>query len=393
MGRKTKGWSLGKRDPRTGNYQVFFTHNGRQLHRSTRTSDARQAQLEAERIYTETISGRRTEVGTNKSLKLLFAEWLVDFEAEGAPVTTGYYTDLVARTFLPFFKTFDAVTTCGADDYRRHRLRQVGRSTVVRELTALRTFVSWAARKQYLAEPVDVKDPGRSVIGTRVLETELVEMSAREVEAILDNLPARTPFGNHPKALMTTIWESSLRIGTMQRLATPKHYRRGSSILQVVEVTDKGRYARKIPLTPRARALLDDACADAERRTGLIFGQYDVRRALRTAAKKAGFDGERRKHLSPHDFRHAAITHAQEVSQNIAGAAYMAGHKRTATTANYTHPRYTHGLAILEARFGDTTPRTTPRDETKGPRNAFSLGRHGRFRTADPYRVKVVLSH
>ena len=113
--------------------------------------------------------------------------------------------------------------------------------------------------------------------------------------------------------------------------------------------------------TPRARVLLDDACADADRKTGLIFGEYDVRHALRTAANQAGFDGVRRKHLSPHDFRHAAITHAQEVSENIAGAAYMVGHKRKATTANYTHRRSTHGLAILEARFARYyTPNYTP---------------------------------
>ena len=46
------------------------------------------------------------------------------------------------------------------------------------------------------------------------------------------------------------------------------------------------------------------------------------------------------------------VTHAQEVSQNIAGAAYMAGHKRTATTAAYTHPNYAAGVEILGARFG-----------------------------------------
>jgi hypothetical protein len=57
-------------------------------------------------------------------------------------------------------------------------------------------------------------------------------------------------------------------------------------------------------------------------------------------------------HGSAHEIRHAAVTHPQEVSQNIAGAAYVAGHKRTATTAAYTHPNYAAGLAVLGARFG-----------------------------------------
>ncbi|MBW2222848.1 MAG: site-specific integrase [Deltaproteobacteria bacterium] len=59
----------------------------------------------------------------------------------------------------------------------------------------------------------------------------------------------------------------------------------------------------------------------------------------------------RNDNLSAHDIRHAAVTHAQEVSQNIAGAAYMAGHKRTATTAAYTHPNYAAGLAMRDSVF------------------------------------------
>jgi len=348
MGRKAKGWSISP-DKRTGIYTVRFTYAGGQVHRSTRTKDARQAQVEAERIYAETVSGRRAPtVGTNKTLELLFAEWLVDFDAEAADETVGFYTDLASRTFLPFFRTVDAVTTCGADDYRRHRLRQVGRGTVVRELTALRSFVAWALRKRYLTEAVEVRDPGRNVVGTPVLETERVEVTANEVEALLRALPVRTRYGHPVRALFTTIWETSLRIGTMQRLSAPEHYRKGAKGLRIGERIDKARYARRIPLTPRARALLDDACPEK----GLIFGEYDYRRTLRAAAKKVGVDEERCKHLSAHDIRHAAVTHAQEVSQNIAGAAYMAGHRRTATTAAYTHPNYAAGLAILGARFG-----------------------------------------
>jgi len=276
------------------------------------------------------------------------AEWLVDFDAEAADETVRFYTDLASRTLLPFFRTIDAVTTCGVDDYRRHRLRQVSRGTVVRELTALRSFVAWALRKRYLTEAVEVRDPGRNVVGTPVLQTERVEVTANEVEALLRALPVRTRYGHPVRALFTTMWETSLRIGTLQRLSVPEHYRKGAKGLHIGERIDKARYARKIPLTRRARALLDDACPEK----GLIFGEYDYRRTLRAAAKKAGVDPQRCKHLSAHDIRHAAVTHAQEMSQNIAGAAYMAGHKRTATTAAYTHPNYASGLAVLGARFG-----------------------------------------
>ena len=51
-------------------------------------------------------------------------------------------------------------------------------------------------------------------------------------------------------------------------------------------------------------------------------------------------------------FRGDWVTDAQEVSQNLAGTAYLAGHRRTATTAAYAHPNYAAGVAIQRARFG-----------------------------------------
>jgi site-specific recombinase XerC len=294
------------------------------------------------------VSNGRTGNVASKTIELLFAEWLVDKEAEVSGETLAFYTDLVSRVFLPFFEASDILTTAAVDDYVRHRLRKVRRDTVVRELTALRSFVRWADRRKYLPEPVDIQDPPRHALGTPVLENVTVQLSAEECEALIAALPDQTRYGHRVKALFTVIWETSLRIGTMSRLRVPEHYRKGATELRLTADVDKARYARRIPLTARSRALLDEACPNE----GLLFGTYDYRRTLRAAAKKAGISEERRKHLSAHDIRHAAVTHAQEVSQNIAGAAYMAGHRRTATTAAYTHPGFAAGLAIQGARFG-----------------------------------------
>jgi site-specific recombinase XerD len=117
----------------------------------------------------------------------------------------------------------------------------------VRELTALRSFVGWASRKKYLTEPVEVLDPGRNVLGTPVLETERVELSASEVEALIAELPVRTRYGHHVRALFTAIWETSLRIGTMRRLSAPEHYCKGAEALRITEDIDKARYAPENP--------------------------------------------------------------------------------------------------------------------------------------------------
>ena len=72
------------------------------------------------------------------------------------------------------------------------------------------------------------------------------------------------------------------------------------------------------------------------------------------------------------------------MSQNIAGASYMAGHKRTATTAAYTHPKYAAGRAILEARFGISATVSATDRKPEGAEMAFLPVGTGRIELPTP---------
>jgi len=103
-----------------------------------------------------------------------------------------------------------------------------------------------------------------------------VPLTSEQAEAIIDLLPERTPVAGYPiRALFTVIWDMSLRIGTMWRLEVPKHYKHGDDVLRISENIDKSRYARSLPLAPRARRTLDAICPDE----GIIFRRFEYRRA------------------------------------------------------------------------------------------------------------------
>ncbi len=72
------------------------------------------------------------------------------------------------------------------------------------------------------------------------------------------------------------------------------------------------------------------------------------------------------------------------MSQNIAGAAYMAGHKRTATTAAYTHPNYAAGVEILGARFGFLDTKLDTDRKPRGRETPFPLVGTGRIELPTP---------
>jgi hypothetical protein len=106
------------------------------------------------------------------------------------------------------------------------------------------------------------------------------------------------------------------------------------------------------------RASLDSVCP-AE---GLIFGAHDYRHILRTAAKAAGIDELRARRISDYDFRHSRLTHLGQVTDNLSGVMYIAGHTQPATTARYLRPQKAAAQEVLLAAAvaSGTAPRPSP---------------------------------
>ena len=116
----------------------------------------------------------------------------------------------------------------------------------------------------------------------------------------------------------------------MSRL--PPHTRKSETRCWFPDI-DKSRYARAVPLTPRARRMLDAICPDQ----GLIFRCFEYRRVLVQAARKVLATEHEARHLSAHDFRHAALTHMAAVGSDLTAIGHVAGHKNATTTALYVH--------------------------------------------------------
>ena len=402
MARNTEGWSL-TRDRRTGVYTVRFTHEGKRQHRSTRERDLAGAQVEAARIYAETISGRRLQPRTEplKELDVLLAEWLSQIESEIAPETWKTYQGYCSNHFLPFFESADRITVSSAEDYSRMRLRAVTRSTVAKELSALRNFLNWAERRHEIDEAPLVRNPPKRSTGTAFKggkrDKVRVSLTSEQAEAIIDFLPDRTPVAGHPiKALFTVIWDTSLRIGTMWRLEVPKHYKRGDDVLRISQEIDKSRYARSVPLTPRARGVLDAICPQE----GVIFRHFEYRRILVQAARKVLGTEHEAKHLSAHDFRHAALTHMAAVGSDLTAIGHVAGHKNATTTALYVHNSeaaarraVARRAGILDTKVDTVAGQAAEKRPLVRPKFSESLGGPSWTRTRSQWIKNPLLYH
>lgn len=357
MAANASPWSL-IRDQRNRKYLVRFRLGGRQFKLSTKTTDRRRAAVVAAKLYQEALN-RKVEVSTSsgESLAMLMAGWLETIEVERSQATFEQYKMYCRTHFLPFFGSPEGLTTLRCDEYRLKRLREVQAPTVSKELSALRGLVSWCVRRGDLSKAPEIASPNRGTRGTVANggkgQKVRVDLTAQEVEEILRHLPERTRTGAAPRAFYTVMWETALRKGTLERLEAPGDYQRGAETLRIRSEIDKSRYGRPLPLTVRAREALDSVCPVS----GVIFGRRDLRYTLKKAAMAAGLSGERAHHLSNHDFRHARITYATSQSTNLAGTAYLAGHRRVTTTNGYVHGRMDQAQAVLDAMV-DAEPQT-----------------------------------
>jgi hypothetical protein len=396
MARTPEGFKL-KRDPRNGTFVVRFRAAGRSYKLSTGERDPHQAEGEAARLYAEVISGRLVRgprVATSANtwrFDEVAALWLVDVRPTVDPATYELYeTTYVGTHFVRFFETMDRLTTVGTQDYITARLRKVTRETVKKELSVLRRLAEWAHERGYLAELPKIKTPGKRVLGTRVdgaRKRQFQIFSAEEIAAILSHLPEmscsrKVRGASYPvRARFTIAWELAFRPETLNQLRAPDDYRPGAGTLTIRDEDDKNRLGRDFPLAhaPAVRAALDSVCPAQ----GLIFGDHDYRHVLRKAAKAAGIDELRAKRISDYDFRHSRLTHLGQVTDNLSGVMYIAGHTQPATTARYMRPQKAAAEEVLQAAAGATAG-TPARDErppaagrrrvARGDRRALTSG-------------------
>ena len=358
MARTAEGWQLSK-DPRTGVFQVRFTHDGRRRAFSTGERDTAPASGEAARIYAEVVSGRwspgkKLISPAGRQFDEVAALWLADIESSIDTRTFSLYeTTYVATHFVPFFKTIGRLTTVGAEDYISTRLRKVTRHTVKKELSVLRRLAKWAHRRGYLENMPEIETPGMRVLGhsaESARKSTFLVFTAREMDSIIAKLPehatSKRSGQRFPvRSRFAVAWESSLRPATLDKLSVPENYRPGSATLTISDETDKNRFRRELPLSENARKALDSVCPDS----GVIFGAHDFRTLLRAAARAAEIDEFRADRISDYDFRHSRLTHLGQVTSNLSGVMYLAGRTQPATTARYMRPQKAAAEEVLQA--------------------------------------------
>jgi site-specific recombinase XerD len=383
MGGAAEGWRL---VPRRGVWHVRFTHEKARHEYSTQLRDKRLAAGKAGQIYNDVISGRfrPKEVGSSAELVGLVADWLDVIPSELDKETVKTYRGYSVGWLTFFGSTLGSITKATAADYKRSRLLKVSASSVRKELSALRGFLDWCVEQETIEEaPVVVGVPKRAT-GNPVREKRpSFTPTVEQLETLFQALPPRCRGGHVGRGRFIIAYETGLRPATLDALSVPEHYTKGATHLRLVDEDDKNRYGRPLPLTPRARAVLDELAYQ----DGLLFGEHDYRGIWRKALKAAGLPAT----MVPYDLRHARIQHLVDEGKPLTGVAYLAGHLQLTTTNHYLKGSLRQAeLAVTGVRTGVSALEIVGAKEgsrTPTPVRALEPERDGRSSSSEKTRV------
>lgn len=389
--RPGQAWTL-TRPTEDSVWYARFRIAGRITERSTGTADEELADVEAARLYAAARAGQLREStkprrqGVAPALEGLLAAWDTWLSTTHAVTTRKAWREYSRSHFLPFFGSAEKITETGCAEYRRQRLGKVVAATVRHELTALRNLVAFLALPDIgvLTEVFKVAGVSKRSLGTAHpvrRRTSADPTSPEQVRTIIALLPEwagrKGPPNNwHPplvvrkrtykvarypvRARFEFAYETGLRPSTLDKLSVPEHYEPGSELLRLTDETDKNRWGREVPLTPRAREILETVAPPE----GLIFGKHDYRPHIKAAAEQV-LPAEMAKRFAGSHLRSAFTTHELELGKNILGIQYRVGHKLLSTTSRYAKPSLRAAMETIDGPRG-VTPRAEQQSHVSG---------------------------
>ena len=215
--------------------------------------------------------------------------------------------------------------------------RGLSKRSAARLVSSLRSFFDWCVQEGEVKEnPCDRVDAPK--LGKYLPEV----LSVEEVDALLESVDLRKPYGKRDRAILEVLYGCGLRVSEAAGLRLSHvHLKEG-----FVDVIGKGDKQRLVPLGEMAAdaiaAYLPDRPDPAARawedylflsRFGKPLSRVSIFNLVKEQAMAAGI----RKEISPHSLRHSFATHLIENGADLRIVQEMLGHESILTTEIYTH--------------------------------------------------------
>ncbi|MDX1388005.1 MAG: tyrosine recombinase XerC [Acidobacteriota bacterium] len=217
----------------------------------------------------------------------------------------------------------------------RHGL---GKSSVARKLSAVRSFLNHAVREGRLEV-----NPAAAVQTPKVPKKLPRELTIDEVFALLDRIEEPDPASVRDRAILEFLYATGLRVSELVGLDLDDVDLNAG----MVRVLGKGAKERMVPVGSKAvdalrrwiassselRGKATDAGALFLNLRGGRLSDRSVRRILDRRLHEAAVQAR----VSPHALRHSFATHLLDAGADLRAIQELLGHSSLSTTQRYTH--------------------------------------------------------
>ncbi len=219
---------------------------------------------------------------------------------------------------------------------RLHR-SGLGRSSIARKLSAVRSFMEHAVREGRIES-----SPAKTVPTPKVPKRLPRDLTVDEVFALLDGIEASDDAGIRDRAILEFLYATGLRVGELVSLDFEDLDLPGDT----VRVLGKGNKERIVPFGGKAKSALirwletsrplrevgDEGAVFLNPRGGRLTDR-SVRRILNRRLREASVQAR----VSPHALRHSFATHLLGAGADLRAIQELLGHASLSTTQRYTH--------------------------------------------------------
>jgi integrase/recombinase XerC len=219
-----------------------------------------------------------------------------------------------------------------------------GKATIARKLAALRSFFTFAVKRQLMEV-----NPAQLVQSPKLGKTIPLFLSVDDMFRLLDAFEDQTTAGFRNRAIFETLYSCGLRVSELAGMNMEDvDYEKG-----VVRVMGKGSRERIVPIGKKALDAISNyrkklherlwnSNEKAENLSGIPLFQNQkcgrltprsIDRILKKTAKACGFSLP----VHPHALRHSFATHMLDAGADLRIVQELLGHKNLSTTQRYTH--------------------------------------------------------
>jgi len=228
---------------------------------------------------------------------------------------------------------------------QRHR-QGLSPKSLQRHLSAIRAWFRYLLREREVRV-----NPADGVRAPKVQRRLPHTLDADQMNRLMQ-LADDDPLGRRDRAIMELFYSSGLRLAELVALDVAD-MRSSDGLLQI---TGKGRKARRVPVGRLARAAVDDWLAVRGQfvrgndpalflsRRGTRLSARSVEARLRQRAVEQGMP----RHVHPHMLRHSFASHLLESSGDLRAVQELLGHADIGTTQIYTHLDFQHLAQVYD---------------------------------------------